>query len=120
MPKRIPIAAARRVAEAHDLKQVVLLGFDGELTHVVTWGATKADCEAAAKAQDFWKGAFAGVVRAAERYRVACTAHHEASMTRIIGDEASTSHAFTLADEEREAAAALLKAAISTGGGDGR
>ena len=56
MPKRIPIAAAKRVAEEHDLKQVLLIGWDGERAHVVTYGATKADCVAAAKAQDFWIG----------------------------------------------------------------
>lgn len=56
MPKRIPIATAKYVAEKHDLKQVLLIGYDGELVHVVTYGKTKADCEAAAKAQDFWAG----------------------------------------------------------------
>lgn len=56
MPKRIPIAAARMVAEKHDLSQVLLIGWDGERVHVVTYGKTKADCEAAAKAQDFWTG----------------------------------------------------------------
>lgn len=56
MPKRIPIAAAKRVANDFRLKQVLLIGWDGESTHVVTYGATKADCEAAAKAQDFWAG----------------------------------------------------------------
>lgn len=56
MPKRIPIAAARRVAEEFGLKQCLLIGWDGEQTHVVTYGETKADCEAAAKAQDFWTG----------------------------------------------------------------
>jgi hypothetical protein len=58
------------------------------------------------------------LLNAAERYRAACAAHHEASMTRIIGDEASTAHAFALADEEREASAVLLKAALATGGPD--
>lgn len=56
MPKRIPITAARRVAEACDLKQVLLIGWDGERVHVVTYGKTKEDCAAAAKAQDFWTG----------------------------------------------------------------
>lgn len=56
MPKRIPIATAKLVAEKHDLKQILLIGYDGELVHVVTYGKTKADCEAAAKAQDFWTG----------------------------------------------------------------
>lgn len=52
----IPVATARDVAKKHDLTQVLLIGFDGELVHVVTYGKTKADCEAAAKAQDFWTG----------------------------------------------------------------
>lgn len=54
--QRIPIAAAREVATKYGLKQCLLIGWDGELTHVVTYGKTKADCEAAAKAQDFWTG----------------------------------------------------------------
>lgn len=56
MPKRIPISTAKLIAEKHDLKQVLLIGYDGELVHVVTYGKTKADCKAAAKAQDFWTG----------------------------------------------------------------
>lgn len=56
MGKRIPIAEARRVADAHNLRQVLLIGFDGELVHIVTYGKTKADCVLAAKAQDFWAG----------------------------------------------------------------
>ena len=56
MPKRIPISTAKAVAEKHDLKQVLLIGWDGELVHVVTYGKTKEDCAAAAKAQDFWTG----------------------------------------------------------------
>ena len=56
MPKRIPIAEARRVAEAHGLKQVLLIGYDGHSTHLVTYGETPKDCELAAQAQDFWQG----------------------------------------------------------------
>lgn len=56
MPKRIPIATAKLVAEKHALSQVLLIGWDGERVHLVTYGKTKADCEAAAKAQDFWAG----------------------------------------------------------------
>jgi hypothetical protein len=54
--KRIPISAAKKVAEQCGLKQCLLIGWDGENAHVVTYGATKADCDAAAKAQDFWTG----------------------------------------------------------------
>lgn len=56
MPKRIPIAAARRIAQDYDCSQVVILAFDGVSTHIVTYGKTKADCVAAAKAQDWWNG----------------------------------------------------------------
>lgn len=56
MPKRIPITTAKQVAEKHDLKQVLLIGWDGERVHVVTYGKTKEDCALAAKAQDFWQG----------------------------------------------------------------
>jgi hypothetical protein len=56
MPKRIPILAAENIADKYNLKQVLLIGWDGERVHVVTYGKTKADCEAAAKAQDFWTG----------------------------------------------------------------
>jgi hypothetical protein len=56
MPRRIPIKTAKAVAEQHGLKQVLLIGYDGERVHVVTYGVTKEDCEAAAKAQDFWTG----------------------------------------------------------------
>jgi hypothetical protein len=57
IPKgKIPVSAAKTVAEQFNLKQVLLIGYDGDLVHVVTYGKTKADCEAAAKAQDFWQG----------------------------------------------------------------
>lgn len=56
MPKRIPILAAENIASKYNLKQVLLIGWDGELVHVVTYGKTKEDCAAAAKAQDFWTG----------------------------------------------------------------
>jgi len=53
---RIPVAEAKRVAQTHGLSQCLLIGWDGERVHVVTYGKTKADCEAAAKAQEFWSG----------------------------------------------------------------
>ncbi len=53
---KIPVKAAKDVAHQYGLKQCLLIGWDGEEAHVVTYGKTKADCEAAAKAQDFWQG----------------------------------------------------------------
>lgn len=49
MPKRIPIAEARRVAQAQGCKQVVLTAWDGRLVHIVSYGVTKEDCRQAAR-----------------------------------------------------------------------
>lgn len=48
--KRIPIKAAKEVAEKYHQDQVVLMCFDRTLglTHVVTYGKTIKDCEQAA------------------------------------------------------------------------
>lgn len=56
MTKRIPISAAQKVAGQFGLRQCLIIGWDGERVHVVTYGKTKDDCDAAAKAQDFWTG----------------------------------------------------------------
>lgn len=55
-PGKIPVDTAKRVAKEHGLKQVLLIGYDGDMVHVVTYGETPEDCAAAAKAQDFWTG----------------------------------------------------------------
>lgn len=52
MPKRIPIAAAKKIAKDHDLRQVVLVAWDGSLTHVVTYGKTVLECDQAAMGGD--------------------------------------------------------------------
>jgi hypothetical protein len=56
MPKRLPIAVAREVAEKHDLRQVLVIGWDGEFSHLVTFGKSQEDKAIAAQAQDFWAG----------------------------------------------------------------
>jgi len=48
MPRRIPIEAAKQVGVAQDCRQIILLAWDGELTHVVTWGKSVEDCAQAA------------------------------------------------------------------------
>lgn len=55
--------------------------------------------------------AHAGLVEAAERYRVAKAAHHEAFMSYAFGTDRS--HLNALDDEECEAGTALLKVALS-------
>jgi len=46
--KRLPIKAARDVAKAYSLSQVILAAWDGERTHIVTYGKTTEDCAQAA------------------------------------------------------------------------
>jgi hypothetical protein len=48
MPKRLPIAPVRRFAQEYRLRQVIVLAWDGERTHVVTYGKTLEDCDQAA------------------------------------------------------------------------
>jgi hypothetical protein len=57
IPKRIPIAAARDLATQYDLRQVVLMAWDGKLTHVVTYGRTVVECDQAAQGGDLMKKA---------------------------------------------------------------
>lgn len=49
MPKHIPILAAKDIAKAHDCRQVIVVAWDGERTHVVTYGVTDEECLQAAE-----------------------------------------------------------------------
>ena len=49
MPKHMPVKAASEVGKQYDCRQVILLAWDGELTHIVTWGKTVGDCSQAAE-----------------------------------------------------------------------
>jgi len=49
MPRRIPIAAAKRFARENGLNQVVVIAWDGECRHVVTYGAPLEDSAQAAE-----------------------------------------------------------------------
>jgi hypothetical protein len=49
MPKRIPITAAKSVADKYKLKQVCLVAWDGDTAHVVTYGKSVEDCDQAAQ-----------------------------------------------------------------------
>jgi hypothetical protein len=52
MPVHIPISAAKQVAKDQGLKQVILAAWDGELTHIVTYGVSVEDCDQAAQGGD--------------------------------------------------------------------
>lgn len=54
---RIPIAAARRIAEEFGQRQVILVCWDGETTHVTTYGASAAECAQAAEGGNYVKRA---------------------------------------------------------------
>lgn len=49
MSARIPIAVAKRIAKEHNCRQVILVAWDGEVTHVVTYGKSLEDCSNAAQ-----------------------------------------------------------------------
>lgn len=49
MPRRIPVRAAKQIAQEFDCRQVILLAWDGKLTHVVTYGKSMEDCDQAAQ-----------------------------------------------------------------------
>lgn len=55
--KRIPIRAARQVAQEFGQRQVVMVTWDGETTHVVTYGKTATDCDQAVQGGNFVKKA---------------------------------------------------------------
>jgi hypothetical protein len=55
MPKRIPVSAAKNVAESNGCRQVILLAWDGELTHIVSYGKTVDDCAQAAAGANMLK-----------------------------------------------------------------
>jgi len=57
MRTRIPTLAASNIAKAYGLRQVILVAWDGEKVHVVTYGATTADCDQAALGGNFVKKA---------------------------------------------------------------
>jgi len=58
MPKRIPISAASAIGDQYpDLSQVILVAWDGKLTHVVTWGRTTENCAQAAEGGNLVKRA---------------------------------------------------------------
>jgi len=57
MPKRISIKAAKQLAKDLGLNQVILLAWDGELTHIVTYGESAEDCDQAAQGGDRIKSA---------------------------------------------------------------
>jgi hypothetical protein len=60
MSKRIPISAAKRIADDYGQSQVVIITFDkdaGGITHVVTYGRTVEECAQAALGGNFVKKA---------------------------------------------------------------
>jgi transposase-like protein len=46
---RLPITAVKQLATEHDLSQVIVFGWDGEQTHVATYGKSVEDCDQAAR-----------------------------------------------------------------------
>lgn len=57
MPKSIPWEVAQRVAEEQGCRQIILMGWDGEQVHVVTYGVTADDSDQAAMGGNYVKKA---------------------------------------------------------------
>ena len=58
MAKKIPISAARLIADKYGYDQVVIVARkcgDGGVEHCTTYGINKAHCSAAARIGDFFK-----------------------------------------------------------------
>jgi hypothetical protein len=55
MPDRLPIQDAKEIAYKRGLRQVILLAWDGERSHVVTYGKTVEDCDQAAQGGEKFK-----------------------------------------------------------------
>ncbi len=49
MPDRLPIQDAKELAHKRGLRQIILLAWDGERSHVVTYGKSIEDCDQAAQ-----------------------------------------------------------------------
>jgi hypothetical protein len=48
MPDRIPIEAAKQIAKDHGCRQVILVAWDGQKVHIVTYGVNIEECDLAA------------------------------------------------------------------------
>ena len=57
MPGRIPIGDLRELARLRDLRQAILVAWDGEREHVVTYGRSAEECDQAALGGDRIKAA---------------------------------------------------------------
>ena len=56
-PSRIPISAAKAIADKFAQRQVILVTWDGDMTHVVTYGVNEDECDKAALGGNFVKKA---------------------------------------------------------------
>ena len=54
---KLPIEVAQRIAEEHSCWQVIVVAWDGNQTHVVTYGVSEDDSEQAAQGGNFVKTA---------------------------------------------------------------
>jgi uncharacterized small protein (DUF1192 family) len=51
----IPIKDVKELSQKHGLSQVIVFGWDGEQTHVATYGESVDDCEKAARGANLIK-----------------------------------------------------------------
>ena len=51
-PKRLPIKVAKDIAKQYEQRQVIVVTWDGYVTHVVTYGKSLKECDQAATGGD--------------------------------------------------------------------
>jgi hypothetical protein len=49
MMSKLPIKAVKQLANDYQMSQVIVFGWDGERTHVATYGKSVEDCDQAAR-----------------------------------------------------------------------
>jgi hypothetical protein len=85
MPERLPIQDAKEIAQKRGLRQVILLAWDGERSHVVTYGKSVEDCDQAAQGGEKMKKLMGWPNWEAQPSRVKKLAAQLERANRIIG-----------------------------------
>jgi hypothetical protein len=57
MTDRLPVVVAQDIAASYGQQQVIVVTWDGQQTHVVTYGVSLQDCDQAAQGGDLVKAA---------------------------------------------------------------
>jgi hypothetical protein len=117
MPDRLPIQDAKELAHKRGLRQVVLLAWDGERTHVVTYGKSIEDCDQAAQGGEKMKKLMGWPNWEAEPSRVKRLRALNSEMLAALNKIATLENGSLGAYGKFEDARRIARAAIAKAGG---